>query len=214
MTPQIPARIMCPILGAGMKRIVTLLVLVAWLLPVASGENLRPAKGRLLVATELVGGDFFNQTVVLLLHYDAEGAMGVVINRPTAVEPQELLDNVEPITGDSGPIYWGGPVQMNSLRALLRTDTPPSGAEVIVGSVHRVPIDDALKIAPTDSANLRLFIGYAGWSAGQLDSEMARGSWHVVPASDEHVFAEDPRTLWKRLTRPLELHVAVPLTIQ
>jgi putative transcriptional regulator len=197
-----------------MKRFVTLLVFVAWLLPVASAEDLRPAEGRLLVATELVGGDFFNQTVVLLLHYDAEGAMGIVINRPTEVEPQELLDNVEPITGYSGPIYWGGPVQMNSLRALLRTDTPPSGAEAIVGSVHQVSIDDALKIAPTDSANLRLFIGYAGWSAGQLDSEMARGSWHVVPASDEHVFAEDPHTLWKRLTRPRELRVAVPLTIQ
>jgi len=196
-----------------MKRFVTLLVLVAWLLPVASGENLRPAKGRLLVATELVGGDFFNQTVVLLLHYDAEGAMGIVINRPTEVEPQELLEDVEPVAGYSGPIYWGGPVQMNSLRALLRKDTPPSGAEAIVGSVHQVPIDDALKIAPTDSANLRFFIGYAGWGAGQLDSEMARGSWHVVPASDEHVFADDPHTLWKRLTRPRELRVAMPLTI-
>jgi len=197
-----------------MKRFVTLLVLVTWLLPVASGKDLQPAKGRLLVATELVGGDFFTQTVILLLHYDATGAMGIVINRPTEVEPQELLDDVAPITGYSAPVYWGGPVQMNSLRALLRTDTPPSGAEAIVGSVHQVVIDDALNIAPADSANLRLFIGYAGWSAGQLDSEMARGSWHVVPASDEHVFAEDPRTLWKRLTRPRELHVAVPLTIQ
>ena len=140
--------------------------------------------------------------------------MGIVINRPTEVEPQELLEDVEPIAGYSGPIYWGGPVQMNSLRALLRTDTPPSGAEAIVGSVHQVSIDHALKIAPADSANLRFFIGYAGWSAGQLDSEMAHGSWHVVPASDEHVFAEDSHTLWKRLTRPRELRVAVPLTIQ
>ena len=151
-----------------MKRFVTLLVLVTWLLPVASGKDLRPAKGRLLVATELVGGDFFTQTVVLLLHYDATGAMGIVINRPTEVEPQELLEDVEPITGYSGPVYWGGPVQMNSLRALLRTDTPPSGAEAIVGSVHQLVIDDALKIAPTDSANLRFFIGYAGWSAVPL----------------------------------------------
>ena len=135
--------------------------------------------------------------------------MGIVINRPTEVEPQELLEDVEPIAGYSGPIYWGGPVQMNSLRALLRTDTSPSGAEAIVGSVHQVSIDDALKIAPTDSANLRFFIGYAGWSAGQLGSEMARGSWHVVPATDELVFAEDPHTLWKRLTRPRELRAAL-----
>jgi len=192
-----------------MKRFVTFLVFVVWLLPVAVGADLRPAKGKLLVATELVGGDFFNQTVVLLLHYDADGAMGIVVNRPTEIEPQELLDDIEPIAGYSDPIYWGGPVQMNSLRALLRTDSPPSGAEAIVGSVHQVRIDDALKGAPTDPASLRLFIGYAGWAAGQLDREMVRGSWQVVPASDELVFAEDPHTLWKRLTRPRELRAAV-----
>ena len=192
-----------------MKVFVTLLVLLTWLLPEVAGADQRPAKGKLLVATELVGGDFFTQTVVLLLHYDSDGAMGIVVNRPTEVEPQELLDDVEPTAGYSGPIYWGGPVQMNSLRALLRTDTPPSGGEAIVGSVHQVPIDDALKIAPADSSSLRLFIGYAGWAAGQLDNEMARGSWHVVPASDELVFAEDPHTLWKRLTRPHELRAAV-----
>jgi len=195
-----------------MKRFVTFLVIVTWLLPVAVGADLQPAKGRLLVATDLVGGDFFNQTVVLLLHYDANGAMGVVINRPTEIEPQEILDDIEDAAGYSDQIYWGGPVQMNSLRALLRTDSPPSGAEAIVGSVHQVPVDDALKGAPSGQANLRLFIGYAGWAAGQLDDEMARGSWHVVPATDELVFAEDPHTLWKTLTRPRELRAALSIS--
>ena len=191
-----------------MKRIVTWLVFVVWLLPVAAGADQQPAKGKLLVATELVQGDVFAQTVILLLHYDENGAMGIVVNRPTDIDPEELTADVDALSGYSGTLYWGGPVQMNSLRALLRTDTPPKGAQAIVDSVYQVHIDDGLKDSPTDPASLRFFIGYAGWAAGQLDREMDRDSWHVVPASDEHVFAEDPRALWKRLTPPHEYRAA------
>jgi len=191
-----------------MKRIVTWFVLVAWLLPAAAGADQEAAKGKLLVATELVHGEVFAQTVILLLHYDEHGAMGIVVNRPTDIEPEELVDDVEAFAAYSGTLYWGGPVQMNSLRALLRTDAPPKDAEAIVDSVHLVRIDDGLMSAPVDLADLRFFIGYAGWGAGQLDGEMERGSWHVVPASGEHVFAEDPRALWKRLTPPREHRAA------
>ncbi len=190
--------------GLRMRKTVTWLVIVAWLLPAAAGADEPLAKGKLLVATELVQGDVFAETVILLLHYDAHGATGIVINRPTDIAPQELASDIEAFADYSGPLFWGGPVQMSSLRALLRADVPPDGSEVILESVHLVHIDDRLKSAPADPARLRFFIGYAGWSAGQLDREMARGSWHVVPATNEHVFAEDPRALWKRLTPPRE----------
>ena len=186
-----------------MNRIVTWLVLVTWLLPAGAGADQQPAKGKLLVASELVG-DVFAQTVILLLHYDEHGAIGIVVNRPTDIKPEELVADVEAFSGYGGTLYWGGPVHMNSLRALLRTGTPPKGAEAIVDSVHLVHIDEKLKDAPADLTSLRFFIGYAGWGAGQLNREMERGSWHVVPALGEHIFAEDPRTLWKRLTPPRE----------
>ena len=192
-----------------MNKIVTWLMFVVWLLPAAAGADQQPAKGKLLVATELVHGEVFAQTVILLLHYDEDGAMGIVVNRPTDVEPEEVVADVDAFSGYSGTLYWGGPVRMNSLRALLRTDTPPKGAEAIIDSVHQAPVDDALKDTPADQASLRFFIGYAGWAAGQLDHEMARGSWHVVPASEETVFAEDPRALWKRLTPPRVHRAAV-----
>ena len=192
-----------------MKRIVTWLVFVVWLLPAGAAAGQRPAKGRLLVATELVQGDVFGQTVILLIHYDENGAMGIVVNRPTDIGPNELVAGVDWISGYGGTLYWGGPVQMNTLRALQRTNAPPKGAEAIVDSVYLVPIDDELQDSLTDPTSLRFFIGYAGWDAGQLDREMDRGSWHVVPASDEHVFTEDPRALWKRLTPPRE-HRALP----
>ena len=181
-----------------MTRFVTWILLAVSLLPAAYGADLPPAKGRLLVATELVG-DVFVQTVILLLQYDETGAMGLVVNRPTEVRPEEFLADADAIPGYDGTLYWGGPVKMQSLRALLRTDTPSEGGDEIVDSVHGVPFDDALKVAVADPASVRFYIGYAGWLAGQLDHELARGSWHVQPASDEIVFAYEPELLWKQL---------------
>ena len=197
------------ILGTRMKRIATWLVLAVWLLPAAAAADQQLAKGKLLVATELVRGDLFEQTVVLLLHYDETGALGLVINRPTEIEPEEFLADFEPVADSSGTLYWGGPVSMNRMFALLRTDTPPAGAQAIADSVYAVPIDDELSDAPMEVASLRFFFGCAGWAAGQLDHEMARGSWHVVQASDETVFVEEPDTLWRRLSPPREHRAAV-----
>lgn len=184
-----------------MKNRLTSLALLIWLLPTIATAAL-PAKGRLLVATEQVRGEVFARTVILLLHYDANGAMGIVVNRPTDVALEEVVDDIGVFGAYDDTLFWGGPVQMGSLRALLRTDSPPPGAETIIESVHLVDIDDRLKELQPAAANLRYYIGYAGWAAGQLDSELARGSWDVVSGSDEHVFAQNPTTLWESLTRP------------
>ncbi len=191
-----------------MSRFLTLLLAVAWLLPAASAD-LRPAQGRLLVATPVVQGELFANTVVLLLHYDETGAFGLVVNRPTDVRPDELLADEEGIAAYDGTLFWGGPVQMDSLRALLRTDEPPAEAEKIIDSVYLVSVEAALQRGPADSAKLRLFIGYAGWAPGQLDYELGRGSWRVVPATDELVFAAEPRELWKQLAPLQEQRAAV-----
>jgi putative transcriptional regulator len=98
---------------------------------------------------------------------------------------------------------------MDSLRALMRTEEPPAEAEKIIDSVYLVSLDDALQQGPADAAKLRLFIGYAGWAPGQLDYEMARGSWRILPATDELVFAAEPRELWKQLAPLQEQRAAV-----
>jgi putative transcriptional regulator len=192
-----------------MTRILTWLVFLAWLMPVAASADEGLAQGKLLVATEVVHGELFAKTVVLLLFYDETGAFGLVVNRPTEVKPGELLADEDAIAGYSGTLFWGGPVQMDSLRALLLTDEPPEGAEKIIDSVYLVSYEDALEGVPRDPANLRLYLGYAGWAPGQLDNEMAHGSWRVLPGSSEHVFAEEPGTLWKRLTPPQEQRAAL-----
>ena len=195
-----------------MIRILTWLVFVVWLLPMAAYADEAPAQGKLLVATDVVHGELFARTVVLLLFYDETGAFGLVINRPTDVKLDELLEDEDAIAGYSGTLFWGGPVQMDSLRALLLTDEPPEGAEKIIESVYLVSYEDALEGVPRDPARLRFYLGYAGWAPGQLDSEMARGSWRIVPGSSEFVFAEDPGALWKRLMPAEEQRASIPST--
>ena len=191
-----------------MSRILTLFVIAA-VLPAIAAAEMRPAQGRLLVSTDVVQGELFAKTVVLLLHYDDTGAFGLFVNRPTDVEPRELLADDEAVENYRGTFYWGGPVQMDSLRALMRTDEPPKDAEKIVESVYLVSIEDALERGASDASSVRLLIGYAGWAPGQLDNEMSRGSWRVMPATDELVFADDPRSLWRQLMPAQEQRAAL-----
>ena len=192
-----------------MYRIAALLALVAWLPAVPANADQRAAAGKLLVATETVRGEIFARTVILLLHYDESGAMGLVVNRPTEVEPAEVMDDPETLSAYDGTLFWGGPVEMAGLRVLVRSDAPPEGAETIVGNVHLVSFEDAVRRLPADAARLRLYLGYAGWAPGQLDGELAIGSWEVRAAADELVFAVDPRGLWQRLKPGHEYRVAV-----
>jgi putative transcriptional regulator len=191
-----------------MIRILSWFIVVAGVLPAATIADQLPAQGKLLVATEVVHGELFANTVVLLLHYDETGAFGLVVNRRTDVKPEELLADEDAVAEYSGTLYWGGPVQMDSLRALLLTDEPPEGAEKIIESVYLVSYEDALEGVPADPGRLRFYLGYAGWAPGQLDNEMAHGSWRVLPGTSEHVFAKEPGTLWKRLTPAQEQRAA------
>ncbi len=160
------------------------------------------------MATEVVGGDLFSETVILLLEYGESGAMGLVVNRPTDVELAELLEDAEEIPGRPQAVYWGGPVEMDTLSALAHAGAPVEDADEIVASVYRIPFDKALEDAATDPASIRFYLGYAGWAPGQLDYELARDSWHVLPASDELIFADDPKRLWQRLKPTQEYRAA------
>ena len=166
------------------------------------------AKGKMLVATEMIQGEVFSKTVIILLHYDRSGAMGLVVNRPTEVPIDEVLADDAELSALTGNLYWGGPVQMNALRGMLKTDNPPSDAEKIVGNVYLVSLDADLADELADSSELRAFLGYAGWSPGQLDRELATGSWLVVDASEDRVFPKEPARLWQRLAPSNEYRAA------
>lgn len=185
------------ILPMSMIRILALPVLIALLGAIAAEADERAAAGKLLVATDEVGGEIFARTVILLLHYDESGAMGLVVNRPTDVAPEEVMDDPDELSGYDGTLFWGGPVEMAGLRVLVRSESPPVDATTIIDEVHVVPFDSATDLLPADTTTLRLYIGYAGWAPGQLDGELDIGSWDVQDATGEAVFSGDPRGLWE-----------------
>jgi len=193
-----------------MNNIAASLALLTCLLPAAGFANVQPAKGTLLVATEQVGGAVFSKTVILLLHYDEDGAMGLIVNRRTDIAPDEFSAGAGAFDDYRRTLYFGGPVHMSMVHALMRTDNPPDGAERIVDMLYVVGVDAGIEAAEAGESSVRFYMGFAGWAAGQLDQEIARGSWNVVPASHEHVFAEDPGALWDRLSPPAEYRAAIP----
>ena len=167
-----------------------------------------PGTGTLLVATEAVHGPVFAETVILLLNYDAAGAAGLVVNRPTEALPAQALPEFAGIDRYEGPLYWGGPVELFTLRALLLTDAPPANAISVFDAVYLVPLEDTVLDRAESKTNLRFFAGYAGWAAGQLDRELATGSWQILAATEAIVFTDDPGGIWRRLLPPTLLRAS------
>jgi putative transcriptional regulator len=165
--------------------------------PPAEGE--RPAAGRFLVAAEKVRGSFFQHSVVLLLSYADDGAIGLVVNRPTELALHDVLKGA---ADGAGALYVGGPVERGSVLVLLRSGSPPGRAIRVTGDLF-VTVDPELLIEragnPSAARELRVYTGYAGWGPGQLDSEIARGDWIVAVDDTEAIFDAAPDELWKKL---------------
>ena len=192
-----------------MRNLLSILAVACCLISIDSEAGEELAAGKILVATEEVQGPTFAKTVILLIQYDGTGAMGFVINQPAETTPGELLPELQGLDDYDGTIYWGGPVEQSSMRALYRTDSPPEGAIPVFDSVHRLPLNKELPKSATNAENLRFFVGYAGWAPGQLDREMLFGSWTIIPASEDIVFAEDPSDLWQELAPPRHYRASI-----
>jgi putative transcriptional regulator len=164
--------------------------------------------GHFLVASRYLRDPNFAQSVVLMIHHDREGAMGVVINRPsdkTVREVWEIIGN-DPCDREDF-IYVGGPVP-GPLVALHRHGTY-SDHELLPGlyvSTHRDALD---RIVRLKEEPLRLCSGNAGWGSGQLEGEMEAGGWLSTRATVEDVFAE-PETIWKTVTQRIGLEIMAP----
>ena len=165
--------------------------------------------GRLLVATPLLTEATFHRTVVLLLQADPEdGALGLVLNRPTGTEVGEVLASWGPLAGAPPVVFTGGPVQPNSAICLGHGRPGAAGAAAFSvlenapgTSIGTVDLDaDPPELAASVS-EIRVFAGYAGWSPGQLEAEVAEGAWWVIEALPTDAFCPAPEELWKRVLR-------------
>jgi putative transcriptional regulator len=166
--------------------------------------------GLLLVATPQLDDPNFRRSVVLVVEHDMEGGtLGVVLNRPTEVPVDRVLPPwAELVTGPS-VVFQGGPVALDNALALARLpgEDEPLGWRALDGGspevarVGLVDLDAPPALLAPELLQLRVFAGYAGWSAGQLRTEIEEGAWYLVPAEAGDVFAGDPDRLWRQVLR-------------
>ncbi len=163
----------------------------------------RPAAGRMLIATHQVGGPFFSQSIVILIDHGPEGAVGLILNRPSSLDVGTLLPDLEKARIGRGRVHLGGPVSQGTVLLLFHSaadETPPDSRRVLP-NVYASGSGALRHLLPSDppADQVRAYVGYAGWAAGQLEAEIARGDWIVVPGSAELVFHARPETLWPAL---------------
>ena len=140
--------------------------------------------GKLLVATPQMDDPNFYRTVILMLQHDEEGTVGVVLNRPTTERVADHLPDWADLAAEPGLIHFGGPVEPEVAIGLAIS---PIGMETGVPGLGLVDLGDA---PPPEGPQVQVYSGYAGWGEGQLEAELATGSWYVLQAAPDDPFDE------------------------
>jgi putative transcriptional regulator len=160
-------------------------------------------KGRVLVASPLLLDPNFDRTVILMLEHGEEGALGVVLNRPSTLDVHDAIPDWGRFAGTPEVVFVGGPVGQGAVIGLSRCSTePPDGTwQRVLGAVGVLDLStDADEVgAVVDS--VRVFTGYAGWGEGQLEGELDEGAWFVVDAEEGDAMSQDPDGLWRAVLR-------------
>jgi putative transcriptional regulator len=158
-------------------------------------------KGQLLIASAGLLDPNFHRTVVLVTEHTEEGAMGLVVNRPSPISVSEAVPHFGALAADDDRVYIGGPVQPEAVVALAELEDESAAAAIALGDIGFLPSDaDPDEIAPS-VRRVRVYAGYAGWGAGQLESELEDSAWILEPAQSEDVFSPEPEGLWSEVLR-------------
>jgi putative transcriptional regulator len=157
-------------------------------------------QGQLLVASPSLNDPNFRRTVVLVTEHNAEGAAGLVLNRPSEAEVVEAVPQLEPLADDGEHVWVGGPVEQNAVLVLGEFLDPDDAAVPLFGSLGFPALDEPDDVVPLTTRR-RIFAGYAGWGSGQLEDELAREDWILEPASNDDAFTEAPDELWSDVLR-------------
>jgi putative transcriptional regulator len=180
---------------------------------------IQPTTGTLLIADPFLKDPNFLRTVVFLCEHREEGSFGFVLNRQYSHTLDELIPDLE---GHKLPVFYGGPVQQDTIHFLHQfPEIIPGGQEVMKGVYWGGDFDKLVELIRTDSidtAKLRFYIGYSGWSGGQLDEELKEKSWLTVKATRKLVFHKKFEEIWKDSLKHLggdyELMINFPIDPQ
>jgi putative transcriptional regulator len=170
-------------------------------LPAQSTRTADLATGKVLVMEQKSPDPNFAKSVVLLIHYDQDGVVGLMLNQPAGV-PLSKLRDVKGTSKRSDPVYVGGPVELDTVTALVRATSAPPDAMRVAADLYAVQTRRGIEAALQRSKgpnDLRVFLGYSGWVIPQIENEVKLGSWFIFDHGERYVFDTEPRTLWKRL---------------
>ena len=158
--------------------------------------------GRLLLASTTLEDPNFARTVVLIGMHSEEGALGLVLNRPSTSSVSDAVPQLEAMVETEEPVFVGGPVQSSSIVMLAEFADPEPAGLLVLGRIGLPAPDTSLEDLLVATTRRRIYAGYAGWGEGQLDAEIDRGDWIEQDAVPEDVFCERPEELWSSvLTR-------------
>ncbi len=157
-------------------------------------------EGQLLIASPSLLDPNFKRTVVLITEHTDEGAAGLVLNRPSESIVSELVPELEPLVEDDEQVWVGGPVQPDAVLVLGEFVDPDAAAVPLFGALGFPALDDPDEVVPATTRR-RVFAGYAGWGAGQLEDELERDDWILEPALPDDPFTDVPDELWADVLR-------------
>jgi putative transcriptional regulator len=160
------------------------------------------ARGKLLIAGPSLQDPNFWRTVALVVEHTDEGALGLVLNRPSETTVREAVPQLEEVVDLDELLFIGGPVQPSSVIVLARLEDPGDAALLAFDDIGVIGTGDPPHAPPAGVRQGRAFVGHAGWGPGQLDSELERGDWITDKARREDAFSDDAHELWRTvLTR-------------
>lgn len=157
--------------------------------------------GHMLVAAPSLMDPNFHRTVILLLDHTDEGALGIVLNRPSLTPVGELLEPWGDLAAEPGMVHVGGPVEPTAVIALggIAAGVLPDGWDPIIDGLRVVDLAADAALAAAELTSIRVFAGYAGWGSGQLEDELSEDAWVPFPARAEDALTTDPDSLWRRV---------------
>ncbi|HNV30274.1 MAG TPA: YqgE/AlgH family protein [Cyclobacteriaceae bacterium] len=163
-----------------------------------------PQKGGLLLSEPYLADPNFERTTILLTEHNDEGSVGFILNKPSDSRVSEVLDDLKEY---DARIFIGGPVQQDTLHFIHRVPSLDDSIEIVPGLFWGGNFDQLITKIETrqiGSTDIKFFLGYSGWSAGQLDEELKIDSWIVSDqVSEELVFETEPDNMWKKAMRGL-----------
>lgn len=167
-------------------------------------NNLKPAKGKLLLSEPLMGDYYFGRSVVLLVEHNEEGSFGVILNKPVTARFNDVVSDFPPFSAD---IYIGGPVETSKLFFLhtfgSKVDDALEVSDGIYWGGDLEVVKELIYTGQANENNIRFFIGYSGWGADQIETELKRNSWIVANLGEEPFFNVRPTEMWDTLMKQL-----------